>query len=199
MAIVSGKLRPGHVLEREVEASSQWKVSRNTYREALRMDFRDIASVQILRGPQGTLFGRNTIGGAVLLTTNGPGDGAGNSVRLGVGEDNLRELFGAFDIPLGDQFAARIAVGGRERDGYVTRVFDGEDLGNEKMYTGQIGIRWKPSDAFSLTLRGDYTNEDENGSPFVFQSMNEAATFVGAASQAAGCPNMVEMMMGRSL
>jgi iron complex outermembrane receptor protein len=156
------------------------------------MEFRDISSVQILRGPQGTLFGRNTIGGAVLLTTNGPGDNAGNSIRVGVGEDNLRELFGAFDIPLGDQFSARIAVGGRERDGYVTRVFDGEDLGNEKMYTGQLGVRWKPSDAFSLTLRGDYTKRDENGSPFVFQSMNEAATFVGAASQAAGCPNMLD-------
>src|SRR5688500_14669532 len=156
------------------------------------MEFRDISSVQILRGPQGTLFGRNTIGGAVLLTTNGPGDDAGNSVHVGVGEDNLREVFGAFDIPLGDQFAARIAAGGRERDSYVTRAFDGEDLGNEKMYTGQLGLRWKPSDAFSLTLRGDYTKEDENGSPFVFQSMNEAATFVGAASQAAGCPNVLD-------
>ena len=156
------------------------------------MDFRDISSVQILRGPQGTLFGRNTIGGAVLLTTNAPGDDAGNSIRVGLGQDNLREIFGAFDIPLGGDWSARLAVGGRERDGYVTRVFDGEDLGNEKMYTGQVGIRWKPSDAFTLTLRGDYTNEDENGSPFVFQSMNEAATFVGAASQAAGCPNMLD-------
>ena len=156
------------------------------------MDFRDIASVQILRGPQGTLFGRNTIGGAVLLTTNAPGDDAGNSVRVGVGEDNLHELYGAFDMPLGDTWSARIAVGGRERDGYVTRVSDGKDLGDEKMYTGQLGIRWKPSDAFTLTLRGDYTKEDENGSPFVFQSMNEAATFVGAASQAAGCPNMLD-------
>ena len=67
------------------------------------MEFRDISSVQILRGPQGTLFGRNTIGGAVLLTTNAPGDEAGNSIRVGVGEDNLHELFGAFDIPLGER------------------------------------------------------------------------------------------------
>src|SRR5690606_15707591 len=59
------------------------------------LDFRDIANVQILRGPQGTLFGRNTIGGAVLLTTNAPG--AGNSLRLGLGDDGLRELFAAFD------------------------------------------------------------------------------------------------------
>jgi iron complex outermembrane receptor protein len=156
------------------------------------MDFRDIANVQILRGPQGTLFGRNTIGGAVLLTTNAPGDDAGNTIRVGVGQDNLRELFGAFDIPMGDTFSARIAVGARQRDGYVDRVFDGKDLGDEDMYTGQIGLRWKPSETFSLTLRGDYTKEDENGSPFVFQSINETATFVGAASQAAGCPNMLD-------
>ncbi len=156
------------------------------------MDFRDIASVQVLRGPQGTLFGRNTIGGAVLITTNGPGEGAGNSVRLGVGDDSLYELYGAFDLPLSDTWSARISLGGRQRDGYVKRVSDGKDLGDENMYTGQLGMRWKPSDAVTFTLRADYTNEDENGSPFVFRAMNEAATFVGAASQAAGCPNMLD-------
>ncbi|HEU5133818.1 MAG TPA: TonB-dependent receptor [Steroidobacteraceae bacterium] len=156
------------------------------------MEFRDIANVQILRGPQGTLFGRNTIGGAVLLTTNEPGTDAGNSVRVGLGDDNLREAFGAFDLPLGGDWSARLALGLRQRDGYVTRVSDGKDLGDEDMMTGQVALRWKPSDAFSLTLRGDYTEEDENGSPFVFQSMNEAATFVGAASIAAGCPNILD-------
>ena len=156
------------------------------------MEFRDIASVQILRGPQGTLFGRNTIGGAVLLTTNEPGTDAGNSVRVGYGEDNLVEAFGAFDLPFGEVFSARIALGMRQRDGYVKRVSDGKDLGDEDMATGQVALRWKPSEAFSLTMRGDYTKEDENGSPFVFQSMNEGATFVGAASIAAGCPNILD-------
>ncbi len=156
------------------------------------MEFRDIANVQILRGPQGTLFGRNTIGGAVLLTSNQPGTDAGNSVRLGVGDDNLREGFGAFDIPLGGNWSARAALGFKQRDGYVKRVVDGKDLGDEDMRTGQLAVRWKPSDAFDATLRYDYTKNDENGSPFVFAAMNEAATFVGAASQAAGCPNMLD-------
>jgi iron complex outermembrane receptor protein len=156
------------------------------------MEFRDIANVQILRGPQGTLFGRNTIGGAVLLTTNSPGEDAGSSVRLGLGEDNLHELFAAFDLPINEQWSARLSLGGRERDGYVTRASDGADLGDEKMYTGQAALRWKPADALAFTLRGDYTNEDENGSPFVFRAMNEAATFVGAASIAAGCPNILD-------
>jgi iron complex outermembrane recepter protein len=156
------------------------------------MDFRDIANVQVVRGPQGTLFGRNTIGGAVLLTTNAPGEDAGNSLRLGVGDDGLAELFGAFDVPIGDTWSARLSLGGRQRDGYVTRVSDGEDLGDEEMYTGQAAVRWEPSESLRLTLRADYTNEDENGSPFVFRAMNEAATFVGAASQAAGCPDMID-------
>ena len=112
------------------------------------MDFRDIASVQILRGPQGTLFGRNTIGGAVLLTTNAPGEDAGNSVRVGVGEDNLREVFGAFDMPMGDNWSARIAVGGRQRDGYVTRVSDGKISATRRCTPASSALRWKPSDAF---------------------------------------------------
>jgi iron complex outermembrane receptor protein len=152
------------------------------------MEFRDIASVQVLRGPQGTLFGRNTIGGAVLLTSNQPGAGAGNTIRVGTGSDSLFEAFGAFDIPLGGQFSARASAGYRRRDGYVTRLVDGVDLGDENSFTGQLALRWEPSDALTFTLRGDYAHEDENGSPFVFLAINERATFVAASSVAAGCP-----------
>jgi iron complex outermembrane receptor protein len=152
------------------------------------MEFRDIASVQVLRGPQGTLFGRNTIGGAVLLTTNAPGEGAGNIVRLGIGDDDMREAFAAADLPISDEWSARASVGFRQRDGYVTRVFDNVDLGDENMYFGQAALRWRPNADVEFTLRADYANEDENGSPFVFRAMNENATFVAAASVAAGCP-----------
>ena len=150
------------------------------------MDFRDIASTQVLRGPQGTLFGRNTIGGAVLVTTNKPG--AGNSIRLGAGEDSLFEGFVAADLVDEDQYGVRIAFGGRVRDGYVNRVSDGKDFGDDEMYTGQLTVEFRPTDNLELIFRGDYTDEDENGSPFVFLEINETSAFPMIQSAAAGCP-----------
>jgi iron complex outermembrane receptor protein len=156
------------------------------------MEIRDIATTQVLRGPQGTLFGRNTIGGAVLLTTNGPGEGAGHTVRASVGEDNLLDAFAAFDLLSGEQWSARVSGGYRKRDGYVTRVFDDADLGDEDTLNGQVALRYRPADNLSLTFRFDSAREKENGSPFVFQSINEQALFVGVASINAGCPNILD-------
>ncbi|HEY0682325.1 MAG TPA: TonB-dependent receptor [Steroidobacter sp.] len=151
------------------------------------LDFRDISNVQILRGPQGTLFGRNTIGGAVLLTTTLPGKEFGGTARLGFGDDSLYEGFAAVDLPISDAVLTRVSVGARQRDGYVRRAFDGVDLGNEDTYTVQSSLQWLPSDRFTFTLRGDYTKEDENGSPFVFASINESQVFPAAISRGAGC------------
>ncbi|MGD2134288.1 MAG: TonB-dependent receptor [Maricaulaceae bacterium] len=152
------------------------------------LDFGDIENVQVLRGPQGTLFGRNTIGGAVLVTSRDPADVFGGSARVKVGEDNLVELFGSLDIPIADGLAARVSAGGRQRDGYVVRSFDGQDLGDENMYTLQGVVQWDASPDFELTVRGDYTNEDENGSPFVFAEINENAPVPAIVSVVAGCP-----------
>jgi iron complex outermembrane receptor protein len=152
------------------------------------MDFRDVSGVQVLRGPQGTLFGRNTIGGAVLLTTNLPGSDIGGTERAGVGDDNLREAFAAIDLPMGDKLGARVSLGARKRDGYVTRIVDGVDLGDENTMTAQASMLWHATDAITLTLRGDYTNADENGSPFVFAAVNENQAFPAAISRGSGCP-----------
>jgi iron complex outermembrane recepter protein len=152
------------------------------------MDFRDIANVQVLRGPQGTLFGRNTIGGAVLLTTNLPGDEFGGEVRIGGGDDSLYEAFGAISIPMSEALGARLSGGFRQRDGYVRRATDGLDLGDDNTYTLQGSLRWRPSDALSLILRADYTDEDEHGSPFVMRGLTGTAVFPAAQSVAAGCP-----------
>lgn len=95
------------------------------------MDFRDIRSVEVLRGPQGALFGRNTIGGAVLLKTHEPGDELAGVARARVGEDKLYEGFVAVDLPINARWKSRFSAGFRQRDGYVRRVFDGRDLGDD--------------------------------------------------------------------
>ena len=153
------------------------------------IDFGDIASVEVLRGPQGTLFGRNTIGGAILVRTRQPELGEfGGRARVRVGQDDWYEGFAALNLPIGETAAARISGGFRKRDGYVRRVVDNLDLGNENRFSLAASFKWAPSDAFDLLLRGDYSKQKENGAPFTFAEINEQAPVAAIASVTAGCP-----------
>jgi iron complex outermembrane receptor protein len=160
------------------------------------MEFRDIRSVQVLRGPQGTLFGRNSIGGAILVTTNDPAEEFGGYARAGYGADNLRYGLVALDVPFSPRFKSRFTLGLRKQDGYVTRVHGGEDLGDTNTYTGTAKLRWAPTNNFLANFQFDYTHSDENGNPFVFAASNEAATFQRVASADAGCPGVVFPVSG---
>ncbi|MGC3982939.1 MAG: TonB-dependent receptor [Steroidobacteraceae bacterium] len=151
------------------------------------MSLRDIGSVQVLRGPQGTLFGRNTIGGAILITTTQPGDEFGGTVRAGTGSDRLIDGFVALDAPFTQTLKSRFSFGIRKQDGYVLRS-DGRDLGDTNTFTGMGKLVWQPSEGVKGTLAFDYTKADENGSPLVFAAINETATFARVASFDAGCP-----------
>jgi iron complex outermembrane receptor protein len=151
------------------------------------MALRDIESIQVLRGPQGTLFGRNTIGGAILVTTVAPGDEFGGTFRGGFGSDGLIDVFGAIDAPFSDAARSRFSLGMRQQDGYVTRS-DGIDLGDTDTWTATAKFVFDPSERFRATFALDYTEADENGSPLVFAAITEAATFARVASFDAGCP-----------
>ncbi|MEO5773741.1 MAG: TonB-dependent receptor [Sphingomicrobium sp.] len=153
------------------------------------IDFGDIASVEVLRGPQGTLFGRNTIGGAILVRTRQPvmGELSGRG-RFRVGTDNLFEGFAALNVPLGKTMAARVSGGFRKRRGYVIREFDGRDLGNDNSHSLNAALKWEISPSIDLFVRGDYTKKNENGAPFVFAGINERAAVPAIASVGAGCP-----------
>lgn len=155
------------------------------------MDFRDIANVQVLRGPQGTLFGKNSVGGAILITTVEPGDEFGGTVRLGTGSDSLVDAFVAFDAPFSDTVKSRWTFGTRQQDGYVTRVQTGEKLGDTDTFTATGKITFEPSNRFHGKIQFDYTEADENGNPFVFAASTEEATFQVVASRDAGCPGAV--------
>jgi iron complex outermembrane receptor protein len=157
------------------------------------MNFRDIADVQVLRGPQGTLFGRNTVGGTLLLTTVEPGDELGGLARLGVGNDNLLEGFLALDAPISETLRTRWTFGKRTRDGYVKRPFDNVLLGDQNNYSVTGKAAWEPNAAFKLSIKTDYTNADENGAPLVFAAINESQPFPRVVSLQAGCPGMANV------
>jgi iron complex outermembrane receptor protein len=108
--------------------------------------FYDFSSIQVLKGPQGTLFGRNATGGAVLYTSNLPGNDFGGSLTVRGGERNLRQVQGALDIPLvSDVLLIRIAGDYQKQDGYVRNRLAGGTLGDIDNKSGRITVVFKPT------------------------------------------------------
>ncbi len=113
------------------------------------LDFLDLERVEILRGPQGTLFGRNTIGGALNVITKLPSEDFGGQVRLTGGSDNRIDVMGTVNLPVSDQLLSRFSFAMRNRDGYVNRI-GGDDLGDDNSISARGRILWKPTETFEL-------------------------------------------------
>src|SRR5439155_18259407 len=84
--------------------------------------FFDLQNVQVLKGPQGTLFGRNTTGGAVLLVPNKPTDHLGGYAELSIGNYNMRRVQGVLNLPLTDTVRLRVGADVQQRDGFMKNV-----------------------------------------------------------------------------
>jgi iron complex outermembrane receptor protein len=138
------------------------------------LDLVEIERVEVLRGPQGTLFGRNTIGGAVSVVTRKPDEVLAGNVQATVGSDQRRDIKGTVNLPLGDTLYSRISVASLRRDGYVERVADGEELGDDDTLTGRLALRWLPSDAVTVDWNIDHTRDRENGPAVVLLGINYA-------------------------
>ena len=124
-------------------------------------DFMDIDRVEVLRGPQGTLFGRNTTAGLVHIISNRPSDEFDYSVGAGIGNDNARRVEGMLNLPLNDVLAARFAFQSREADGYVRNVGTGEDWGDENSSSARLSLRWTPNDRVHADLIIEAYKADE--------------------------------------
>ena len=137
------------------------------------LDMIDIQQVEILRGPQGTLFGKNTIGGAISITTTKPNEEFGGKVDIKVGTDERRNIRGVLNVPLSDTLFARGSFGSLQQDGYVFRPFDDKDLGNQDTLMGRLALRWVPSDTFTADLSFDYYDDETNGPPLLITRVDE--------------------------
>jgi iron complex outermembrane recepter protein len=119
------------------------------------LDTQDIARVEVLRGPQGTLFGRNTIGGAINISSLDPADEIGFTGRVTVGSRERFDAYGALDLPMGDTFGVRISAATRNQDGWGRNVYTGRTFGDIENLAGRIKAIWEPSDTVKLTLSAD--------------------------------------------
>jgi iron complex outermembrane receptor protein len=160
------------------------------------MDFLDVERIEVLRGPQGTLFGRNTIGGAIAVHTVRPDDEFGGSVEAQVGSDDMLYLTGDINVPIADGLYSKFSITQRDRDGYTDRVqngfrqldgipapTDGKDLGDDNTFAARASFVWQPTETLNFFLTGDYTDESENGSPTTSRGLNDQKTFPAHTNQ----------------
>ncbi len=119
--------------------------------------------VEVLRGPQGTLFGKNALGGAIQYVTQEPLDHYDGELKATYGSYNRIAVSGYADIPLTDTLLSRVTAASITRDGTVKSLYNGNDVNNLNTRFLGVDLLWKPSSSFSLRLQGDYTVYDTRG------------------------------------
>ncbi len=126
-------------------------------------EYFDLERVEVLRGPQGTLFGRNATSGVVNFVTAKPdASGFKASGEGSYGNFNEIRLQGMVNVPLGDTMAIRVAGFYLTRDGYTENLFDGNRIDDRDMYAIRGSFRWEPTDATTIDLMGYYFREDDS-------------------------------------
>jgi iron complex outermembrane receptor protein len=153
----------------------------------------DVANVQVLKGPQGTLVGRNSTGGAILYDTKQPTAEFGGYAKGTLGEYGRREIEGAINAPITDTLFVRGSLSSSRQTGYVKNYFSDPASGyvnttpgmGYKRTAGQLAVKWVPTDDFSLLLRAKISHEDYTGVAY-----NDLGYFVGTTLAAAGRPSI---------
>jgi iron complex outermembrane receptor protein len=143
----------------------------------------NIERVEVLRGPQGTLYGRNSIGGAINIITRKPGDEQGGKLSLTAGSRGRLNGDVYADIPLSDQFAMSVNLAYTRRDGlgdFLLIEDPNKEVGEMQDVSGRVAMQWKPTDKLSFLLTGD-GNDGENGLRPYYTLIDE----LGAACRAA--------------
>ena len=139
-------------------------------------DLSDVQQIEVLRGPQGTLFGKNTSGGAISVTTRRPDNDAEGLIEATLGDYWRHDLKASMSGPLiRDQIAASLTVVSRNQDGWGHDLYNGTDLGNTEMQSVRAALNYFGSDTFDYYLTADYTRRHERSFPFALVGVYPSA------------------------
>lgn len=126
------------------------------------LDVLDVERIEVLRGPQGTLFGRNTIGGALNISSRKPTEVLSGNAEVTAGNFNRLDIRASIDIPVGDKIRSSIALSSKNRQGYVDRVFAGGDKqGDEERLSARANIVFDLSEQWDFQLMLDHSKVNE--------------------------------------
>ncbi|MDB5739774.1 MAG: hypothetical protein JWP16_814 [Alphaproteobacteria bacterium] len=134
----------------------------------------DIDTVAVLKGPQGTLVGRNSTGGAILYTTREPDSVYGGYAKATLGDYGKAQLQGAINIPLTDTLFFRAAGQISDQRGYISNLYSDPATGyrnsqpamGSNKIAGNFSLKWKPDDSFDIVLRANISAEHDTGSSY---------------------------------
>ncbi len=141
------------------------------------LDLLDLERIEVLRGPQGTLYGKNTIGGAIKFVSRKPGQDFRATGSIALGSYDQFDLKGAASGPITDTLAAGFAVIRSKRDGFVKDSFRSERYNDKDSVGGRGAIAFTPSDKIRLDLTADYSHDD--ASLNVGRPVNNLTTITG--------------------
>lgn len=136
------------------------------------LEMLDVERIEVLRGPQGTLYGRNTIGGAVNFITQKPDIEPSLQVKVGAGNYDLVTASATADLPLvKDTLLSKFAVSYANRDGFTTNVFSGDKWDDKNYFGARADFRWLASDTVTVDLSMDMSRrrEESSGAQCVLQ------------------------------
>jgi iron complex outermembrane receptor protein len=143
------------------------------------LSFYDVSNVQILKGPQGTLFGKNTIGGAVLLDTQKPTDTFGGYIDVRAGQYSRVDAEGALNVPVTDKFAIRASFMTSNVNGYIKHKLDSGESDDIDEKSGRIQFQFKPTDDLDINLLGEFDRHKDHGNATIVTGCNDNSYATG--------------------
>ncbi len=130
------------------------------------LDLSDVERIEVLRGPQGTLYGKNTIGGAINVVTTRPSNETTGRMKVTLGERDRQDFEAQVSMPLvAESLYGKLALVSKNQDGYSERVGSDLDLGDTNVDAVRVGLNWIASDDITLYLSADASRIRQNGAP----------------------------------